>query len=136
MFKNLILVATLLLSSFSFSMGHLDHEKGLHPVAKSGQMIVTYQGDCSKGNAKNAMKLIDKIIAYEKKNSPIKYSSAPGTWSDNSIGAVDLHDSKDAMNQAFDWQSNDKKWSDMFDGIAKACGITTDDFNINIMEAK
>ena len=136
MLKNLILLATFLLSSFSFSMGHLDHEKGLHPVAKSGQMIVTYQGDCLKGNAKKAMKLIDKIIAYEKKNSPIKYSSAPGTWSNNSIGAVDLHDSQDAMNQAFDWQSNDKKWSDMFNGIAKACGITTDDFVINIMEAK
>tara|TARA_Y100000287_G_C14008663_1_gene251067 strand:+ start:54 stop:464 length:411 start_codon:yes stop_codon:yes gene_type:complete len=136
MLKNLILVTTLLLSSFSFSMGHLDHEKSLHPVAKSGQMIVTYQGDCSKGNAKKAMQLIDKIIAYEKKNSPIKYSSAPGTWSDNSIGAVDLHDSEDAMNQAFDWQSNDKKWSDMFDSIAKTCGITTDDFDINIMEAK
>ena len=59
MFKNLILFATLLLSSFSFSMGHLDHEKGLHPVAKSGQMIVTYQGDCSKGNAKKAMQLIE-----------------------------------------------------------------------------
>ena len=136
MLKNLILVTTLLLSSFSFSMGHLDHEKSLHPVAKSGQMIVTYQGDCSKGNAKKAMQLIDKIITYEKKNSPIKYSSAPGTWSDNSIGAVDLHDSEDAMNQAFDWQSNDKKWSDMFDGIAKTCGISTDDFDINIMEAK
>ena len=52
MFKNLMLLTTLFLSFFSFSMGHLDHEKGQHPVAKSGQMIVTYQGDCSKGNAK------------------------------------------------------------------------------------
>jgi hypothetical protein len=136
MLKNFILLTTLLLSYFSFSMGHLDHEKVLHPVAKSGQMIVTYQGDCSKGNAKKAMLLIDKIITYEKKNSPIKYSSAPGTWSNNSIGAVDLHDSEDAMNKAFDWQSKDKKWSDMFNGIAKSCGITTDDFDINIMKAK
>ena len=40
------------------------------------------------------------------------------------------------MNKAFDWQSGDKKWSDMFDGIAKACGITTDDFVIKIMKAK
>ena len=49
MLKNLTLLTTLFLSFFAFSMGHLDHEKGLHPVAKSGQMIVTYQGDCSKG---------------------------------------------------------------------------------------
>ncbi len=136
MFKNIMLLITFVLASFSFSMGHLDHEKGLHPVAKSGQMIVTYQADCSRGNAKKAMLLIEKIIAYEKKKSPIKYSSAPGTWSDNSIGAVDLHFSKKAMNQAFDWQSNNKKWSNMFNDIAKACGITTDDFIINIMEAK
>ena len=40
------------------------------------------------------------------------------------------------MNKAFDWQSGDKKWSNMFDGIAKACGITTDDFDIKIMKAK
>jgi hypothetical protein len=40
------------------------------------------------------------------------------------------------MNKAFDWQSKDKKWSDMFTGIAKSCGITTDDFDINIMKAK
>ena len=136
MLKKLTLLTALFLSSLSFSMGHLDHEKGLHPVAKSGQMIVTYQGNCSKGNAKKAMQLIEKIIAYEKKNSPYKYSSAPGIWSDNSVGAVDLHISKKAMNKAFDWQSNDKKWSNMFNSIAKACGITTDDFVINIMEAK
>ena len=47
-----------------------------------------------------------------------------------------MHNSEDAMNKAFDWQSGDKKWSNMFDGIAKACGITTDDFVIKIMKAK
>ena len=136
MLKNLTILTTIFFTSFSFSMGHLDHEKGLHPVAKSGQMIVTYEGDCSKGNSKKAMQLIEKAIAYEKNNSPIKYSSAPGTWSGNSIGAVDLHASEDAMNRAFDWQSNDKKWMNMFNGIAKACGITTDDFVIKTMKAK
>ena len=82
------------------------------------------------------MNLIENIIAYEKKNSPIKYSSAPGTWADESIGAVDLHTSEKDMNKAFDWQANDKKWSKMFDDIAAACGITVNDFVIDTMKAK
>ena len=85
---------------------------------------------------KSTMKLIDEIISYEKKNSPIKYSSAPGTWSDNSVGAVDLHASQKAMDDAFEWQAGNKKWSNMFDQIASACGITTDDFVIEVMKAK
>ena len=134
--KLILFISTFLLATSLASMGHLDHEKGLHPVAKSGQMIVTYKGDCSKGNSKNAMSLIENIIAYEKKNSPIKYSSAPGTWADESIGAVDLHASEKDMNKAFDWQASDKKWSKMFDDIAAACGITVNDFVIDTMKAK
>ena len=30
-----------------------------------------------------------ELITYEKKNSPISYSSSPGAWSDGTIGAVD-----------------------------------------------
>ena len=47
--------------------------------------------------------MIKKIIAYERANSPITYSSSPGVWSDGTIGAVDLHDSIEAMEKAFDW---------------------------------
>ena len=56
MLKTLIILTTLFLSSFAFYMGYLDHEKGAHPFAKTGQMIVTYQGDYSKRTAKKAMK--------------------------------------------------------------------------------
>ena len=135
--KISILYIMLFTSGSIFSMGHLDHEKkGLHPVAASGQVVVTYKADCKKGNPEKAMKLIDEIISYEKKNSPIKYSSAPGTWSDKSVGAVDLHASQKAMDDAFEWQAGNKKWSNMFDQIASACGITTDDFVIDVMKAK
>ena len=99
-------------------------------------MVVTYKADCKKGDPEKAMKLIDEIISYEKKNSPIKYSSAPGTWSDKSVGAVDLHASQKAMDDAFEWQAGNKTWSNMFDQIASACGITTDDFVIDVMKAK
>ena len=44
--KISILYIILFTSGSIFSMGHLDHEKkGLHPVAASGQVVVTYKAD-------------------------------------------------------------------------------------------
>ena len=36
------------------------------------------------------MRKIEKIISYERKNSPVSYSSSPGNWEDGQIGAVDF----------------------------------------------
>ena len=69
----------------------------LEPVAKKGQVIVIYRGPCPSGKTKAAMRKIEKIISYERKNSPVSYSSSPGNWEDGQIGAVDLHASQSAM---------------------------------------
>ena len=67
--------------------------------------------------------------------APSPYSS-PGAWSDGTVGAVDLHDSEEAMNKAFEWQANDKKWSDLYDQVAAACGITVEDFEVVSLTAR
>jgi hypothetical protein len=106
------------------------------PVAKPGQIIVTYKGECPADKIDESIAKVKETIAYERKNSPVSYSSSPGAWSDGTVGAVDLHDSEEAMNKAFEWQANDKKWSDLYDQVAAACGITVEDFEVVSLTAR
>ena len=119
--KSILITISIIISLNVFSAHHESNESGLMPVAKPGQVIVTYRGQCSEKNIDKAISMVKKIIAYEIKNSPI---------SDGTIGAVDLHDSLEAMEKAFAWQAADQKWSSMYEGVAKACGITIEDFEV------
>ena len=112
------------------------HHEDLQPVAKPGEVIVTYRGECPSEAIDEAIALIKKTIAYERKNSPILYSSSPGVWSDGRIGAVDLHESEEAMEKAFAWQVADAKWSSMYEEIASRCGITIEDFEVDSLVAR
>ena len=105
-----ILGTFLLMSSINiFAMHHASSEM-LMPVAKPGQVIVIYKGECPSGKVDESIEIIKKTIAYEKVNSPISYSSSPGVWSDGTIGAVDLHNSIEAMEKAFDCKVMLKLW--------------------------
>ena len=128
--KSILISVSIVLSLNVFSAHHESSESGLMPVAKPGQVIVTYRGECPAENIDKAINIVKKIIAYERKNSPISYSSSPCAWSDGTIGAVDLHDSMEAMEKAFTWQAADEKWSSMYDQVAKACGISIQDFEV------
>tara|TARA_Y100000994_G_scaffold69658_1_gene56959 strand:- start:126 stop:545 length:420 start_codon:yes stop_codon:yes gene_type:complete len=128
--KSFLFSLGVVLSTSIFSMHHESSESSLMPVAKPGQVIVTYRGSCPEKNIDKAINIVKQTIAYERKNSPVSYSSSPGVWSDGTIGAVDLHDSVEAMNKAFAWQSADKKWSSLYDQVAAACGITVEDFEV------
>ena len=128
--KSFLISISIIFSLNVFSAHHESSKAGLMPVAKPGQVIVTYRGQCAEKNIDKAISLVKKVITYEKKNSPISYSSSPGAWSDGTIGAVDLHDSLEAMEKAFAWQASDQKWSSMYEDVAEACGITIEDFEV------
>ena len=131
-----ILGTFLLMCSISiFTMHHASNEV-LMPVAKPGQVIVTYRGECPSGKVDESIEIVQKIIAYERENSPVSYSSSPGVWSDGTIGAVDLHDSTEAMEKAFDWQANNKTWSDLYGQVAQKCGTTVEEFLVLHMIAR
>ena len=131
-----ILGTFLLMCSISiFTMHHASNEV-LMPVAKPGQVIVTYRGECPSGKVDESIEIVQKIIAYERENSPVSYSSSPGVWSDGTIGAVDLHDSTEAMEKAFHWQANDKTWSDLYGQVAQKCGTTVEEFLVMHMIAR
>ena len=125
--SSVLLVTFLLLCASNVFAAH---HKDMEPVAKSGQVVVTYRGSCPANAVEGVIDQIKSIIDYERENSPVLYSSAPGVWSDGKIGAVDLHESVEAMEKAFAWQEADKKWSSSYARIAANCGITVGDFEV------
>mgnify|MGYP000007978070 FL=1 len=112
------------------------HHEGLQPPAETGQVVVTYRGTCPSEAIDSTLEKIQKIIAYERANSPVLYASSPGVWADGKIGAVDIHKSQQAMEDAFAWQSSDKTWSDGYADIAANCGITVEEFEVSVFTAR
>ena len=133
--KNQIVLITLL-SAILAAPAMAGHHESLMPPAKAGQIVVTYKGACPAEAVDGAVAKIRETIAYERANSPVVYASSPGVWADGRIGAVDLHESKEAMDRAFAWQAADAKWSSSFDAIAASCGITVEDFVISVFDAR
>jgi hypothetical protein len=99
-------------------------------------MVVTYLGTCPSEAVDSTLEKIQKIIAYERANSPVLYASSPGVWADGKIGAVDIHKSQQAMDAAFAWQSSDKTRSDGYADIAASCGITVEEFEVSVFTAR
>ena len=137
MLKQFLSVATLTailsIAPLTVTAGH--HES-LTPAAKAGQVVVTYRGECPPEAVDDAIAKIKETISYERTNSPIFYVSSPGVWVDGKVGAVDIHESRERMDQAFAWQSEDATWSTSYDSIAASCGITVDDFEVSVFEAR
>lgn len=133
--KNQIVLITVL-SAILAAPAMAGHHESLMPPAKAGQIVVTYKGACPAEAVDGAVAKIRETIAYEQANSPVGYASSPGVWADGRIGAVDLHESKEAMDKAFAWQAADATWSASFDAIAASCGITVEDFVISIFNAR
>ena len=61
----------LLLTSLYALSGHHATNEGLMPVAKPGQIIVTYKGECPADKTDESIAIVKQTIAYERKNSPV-----------------------------------------------------------------
>ena len=92
-----LLTASTLAAPIAFA----GHHEGIQPPAKTGQVVVTYRGNCPSAAVDSTLEKIQKNIAYERANSPVLYASSPGVWADGKIGAVDIHKSQQAMEDAF-----------------------------------
>ena len=107
--------------------------ESLEPVAAAPQVIVVYRNQCPD-NQEKAIEMVKELIEYEKASSPIAYSSVPGIWDDGTIGAIDLHQSLEMMEQAFEWQQKDESWTAQYNAIVAACG--GNEFEPSYMVAK
>ncbi|MGB1190657.1 MAG: hypothetical protein ACPHAN_12685 [Pseudomonadales bacterium] len=106
------------------SAGHHEEGEALRPAAKSGQVIVAYSVPCVDPAA--GVAILKELIAYESDAAPVDYSSVATIIDDETVGAVDVHTSNEAMQKAFAWQEQDEKWL----GIqARALGICEADVN-------
>ncbi len=134
--NSLQALALLTAATFAAVPAIAGHHEGLQPLAKPGQVVVTYQGTCPSEAIDTTLEKIKSIIAYERANSPVLYASSPGVWADGKIGAVDIHESPEAIEKAFAWQASDKAWSDGYEAIAASCGITVEDFVVSVFTAR
>ena len=118
-----IMKRVLILASIFFCVGTIADNSGvtLDPVASAPQVVVVYRNTCP-GSEEKAISMIKDLIAYERKASPIAYSSVPGVWNDGTIGAIDLHQSVAMMEKAFEWQGADSSWSAQYNAIVEVCG--------------
>ena len=116
--KKLVCMFALVLVSYAEADNSME---SLEPVASAPQVIVVYRNQCPD-NQENEIEMVKGLIEYEKASSPIVYSSVPGIWDDGTIGAIDLHQSLEMMEQAFEWQQKDESWASQYEAIVSACG--------------
>ncbi|MDC3365459.1 hypothetical protein OAV86_05310, partial [Pseudomonadales bacterium] len=66
----------------------------------------------------------------------IAYTSVATKLSDALVGAVDVHQSMAAMEQAFAWQESDEAWVAMQAKALAACGADLDQISMSIHSAQ
>ena len=59
--KSILISVSIVLSLNVFSAHHESSESGLMPVAKPGQVVVTYRGECPAEKIDKAINIVKKI---------------------------------------------------------------------------
>ncbi len=70
--KSILITISIIISLNVFSAHHESNESGLMPVAKPGQVIVTYRGQCEEKNIDKAISMVKKISKYKRHSNPSK----------------------------------------------------------------
>ena len=71
-------------------------------------MIVAYRVPCVAPAA--GVAVLKELIAYESSVAAVNYSSVATVLDDETVGAIDVHASTEAMQKAFAWQEQDEQW--------------------------
>jgi hypothetical protein len=137
MFRKLAILSLLVISPIVASaMHHEVKNTKLSPPAAPGQLVVVYEWSCPEDKANEAISIINELIVYERKASPIDYSSVAGSWTNGKIGAIDIHLSAKSLAEVQEWQASDVKWSGLLDKTLKICGITESDLTTEILNVR
>ena len=132
-YRAIGLVTGLLAASTALA-GHHKASETIKPAASSGQVIVVYEVPCA--NPDQGIALLKDVIQHEADTSPIAYTSVATKLSDALVGAVDVHQSMAAMEQAFAWQESDEAWLAMQAKALAACGADLDQISMSIHSAQ
>ncbi len=112
-----------------------DHHASEHttPIAKPGQIVVVFEVPCT--DSAQSLAILNELIAYEAVNSPIAYSSVAVSINESTVGAIDVHESMAAMEQAFAWQEGDETWTALQAKAFEACSTSLDQLTAKIYNA-
>ena len=131
---RIIGLLTGLLAASQTLAGHHEASEAIKPIVSAGQVVVVYEVPCS--NAAAGLAILKDLVAYEGGASPVSYSSTLTQSTDAVIGAIDLHKSMAAMEQAFAWQAGDETWTAMQAKALAICDVTLDQIGTKIYTAQ
>ncbi len=106
---------------------HAGHNETAHrvaPAALSGQIVIVYHWPCA--NTEMGLSLLKTMISYERDASPHPYSAVPAIHQDGALVSIDVHTSKNSMEQAMAWQNSDERWQSLFKEMVEVCGSAED----------
>jgi len=128
-YRTIGLVTGLLAASTALA-GHHKASEAMKPIASSGQVVVVYEVPCV--NPDQGVAGLKELIGYEAGKSPIAYTSVATKLGNRLIGAVDVHQSLAAMEQAFSWQESDETWLAIQAKALAACGADLDQISMSV----
>ena len=131
---RIIGLVTVLLAASTALAGHHKASEEMKPVATAGQVVVVYEVPCV--NPDQGVAGLKELIGYEAGKSPIAYTSVATKLDDALVGAVDVHQSLAAMQQAFAWQEADETWLAIQAKALKACEAQLDQISMRIHSAQ
>ena len=131
---RIIGLVTGLLAASTALAGHHKASEEMKPVATAGQVVVVYEVPCV--NPDQGVEGLKELIGYEAGKSPIAYTSVATKLDDALVGAVDVHQSLAAMQQAFAWQEADETWLAIQAKALKACEAQLDQISMRIHSAQ
>jgi S-methylmethionine-dependent homocysteine/selenocysteine methylase len=106
--KRMGVLLLALVSPVAVFAGHHEQGEGIQPAASGGQVIVAYRVPCVAPAA--GVAVLKELIAYESSVAAVNYSSVATVLDDETVGAIDVHASTEAMQRAFAWQEQDEQW--------------------------
>ena len=108
MLKRVGVFLLALVSPAAVFAGHHEQGEGIKAAASGGQVIVVYRVPCVAPAA--GVAVLKELIAYESSVAAVNYSSVATVLDDETVGAIDVHASTEAMQRAFAWQEQDEQW--------------------------
>jgi len=104
-------------------------------LANKNDLIFIYKNKCP-GDADKSLKYLNKVMAYERENSPYKHDVSCGIYGDGDVGCVDRTESWELRKKITNWQENSPEWTALISAAWRACGIEDYAYSENIMTIK
>ena len=105
----------IILSTYSFS-------SLAQGIGDKDEIIFVYKSPCP-GNAELSVNYLNKVMQYERDNSPYQHEVSCGIFDDGDVGCIDKTKSEKLREKITIWQENNPEWGKIIRSAWRACGI-------------